>query len=74
MRGIKQVSETNVSTSVKQWDSMLQRICTNMKDRKQEQRRAHEHGGVEGVDHSVIWLIIRQLRERQRSALNGESF
>lgn len=39
-----------------------------------EQKRAHENGGIEGVDQSVIWLIIRQLRERQRTALNGEEF
>lgn len=51
--------------------SLFQRICTNVKDRKIEQKRAHDHEGSDAVDSSVIWLIIRQLRERQRNALNG---
>ena len=38
-----------------------------------EQKRAHEHGDMDSVDSSVIFLILRQLRERQRNALNGNS-
>lgn len=77
MKGIKQVFFffcVNMDSSNQCFfnnNVKFQRICTNMKDRKMEQKRAHDHDGADGVDSSVIWLIIRQLRERQRSALNG---
>ena len=57
----------------------LQRICTNVRDRKIEQKRASENGDLDAVDSSMIWFIIRQLRQRQRdrgeggSASHGES-
>lgn len=62
--------------SSSQWPQTLkgikQRICTNVRDRKQEQSRALSHGDeVDAVDASMIWLIIRQLRQRQRA--NGKS-
>lgn len=58
--------------SSQQWPVTLkgikQRICSNVRDRKIEQRRSNaDHGeDLDEVDASMIWLIIRQLRARQR--------
>lgn len=57
--------------SSQQWPVTLkgikQRICSNVRDRKIEQRRAADHvEDLDDVDASMIWLIIRQLRQRQR--------
>lgn len=59
------------SPSSQQWPVTLkgikQRICTNMRDRKIEQRRATDTiEDMDDVDASMIWLIIRQLRQRAR--------
>lgn len=48
-----------------------QRICKNMKERKLEQKRAAQDDGLSAMDSSMIWLIIRQMRNRRRGTSNG---
>jgi len=54
-----------------QWPQTMkgikQRICTNVRERKLEQKRAANDGDLDGVDSSMIWFIIRQLRQRHRA-------
>lgn len=54
-----------------QWPQTMkgikQRVCTNVRERKIDQRQAAESDDMDNVDSSMIWFIIRQLRQRQRS-------